>query len=134
MTVVPLSETRQPALQPRRHIVVLEDLAVDADIGFHDFEVGAPQRLLVTVEVGLDLAHWPTADTREASRPVVSRRNSSVMSRPANQVRPASVPRPKRRSSRKARCATAGSSSGLTPAFTAAKPVARYSAPLSSSS
>jgi dihydroneopterin aldolase len=67
MTVIPLSEGRQPALSPRRHEILLEDLAVDADIGFHDFEVGTPQRLLATVRVTLDLAHWPQTDTREAS-------------------------------------------------------------------
>ena len=31
-----------------------------ADIGFHDFEIGVPQRLLVTVEIWLD--HIPPAD------------------------------------------------------------------------
>ena len=67
MTVIPLSEGRQPALTPRTHKVILEDLQLDADIGFHDFEVGTPQRLLATVTVTLDLARWPTADTREAS-------------------------------------------------------------------
>src|SRR6478735_1323009 len=37
--------------------ILLESLAVQADIGFHEFEIGAPQRLLVTVEVWLkDLA------------------------------------------------------------------------------
>lgn len=66
MTVIPLSEHRA-ALAPRSHKVFLEDLVLDADIGFHDFEVGSPQRLLATVEVGLDLAHWPQSDTREAS-------------------------------------------------------------------
>jgi dihydroneopterin aldolase len=66
MTVVPLSDHR-PALAPRTHKVFLEDLVLEADIGFHDFEVGTPQRLLATVEVGLDLAHWPQSDTREAS-------------------------------------------------------------------
>lgn len=50
---------------PATHRVVLEDLGVMADIGFHDFEVGAPQRLLITVDVTLDLAHWPTGDTRD---------------------------------------------------------------------
>jgi dihydroneopterin aldolase len=67
MTVIPISEGLAPRLKPAIHRILLEDLAVDADIGFHDFEVGTPQRLLVTVEVGLDLAHWPEADTREAS-------------------------------------------------------------------
>lgn len=67
MTVIPLTDGRQPALAPRTHEVFLEELDVLADIGFHDFEVGTPQRLLVTVHVRLDLAHWPEADTREAS-------------------------------------------------------------------
>ena len=32
-----------------------------ADIGFHEFEVGTPQRLLVTVEIWLDdVRHRPT--------------------------------------------------------------------------
>jgi dihydroneopterin aldolase len=71
MTVIPAltprAEGRQPAISPRTHEIVLEELAVDADIGFHDFEVGTPQRLLATVRVKLDLAHWPESDTREAS-------------------------------------------------------------------
>jgi 7,8-dihydroneopterin aldolase/epimerase/oxygenase len=36
-----------------------------ADIGFHDFEIGAPQRLLVTVEIWLD--HIPPADSDDPS-------------------------------------------------------------------
>lgn len=67
MTVIPLSDSRQPRLQPRTHEILLEDLALEADIGFHDFEVGTPQRLLATVRVRLDLAHWPQSDTQEAS-------------------------------------------------------------------
>lgn len=67
MTVIPISEAQTPRLKPAIHRILLEDLVVDADIGFHEFEVGTPQRLLVSVEVGLDLAHWPEADTREAS-------------------------------------------------------------------
>jgi 7,8-dihydroneopterin aldolase/epimerase/oxygenase len=72
MTVIPLSDTaladgRRPAVTPRTHEILLEDLVVDADIGFHDFEVGTPQRLFATVRVRLDLEHWPQTDTREAS-------------------------------------------------------------------
>ena len=33
-----------------------------ADIGFHDFEIGVPQRLLVTVEVWLENADSPADD------------------------------------------------------------------------
>jgi dihydroneopterin aldolase len=67
MTVIPFAEGRHPMLRPRTHEVVLEDLELDADIGFHDFEVGVRQRLLATVRVRLDLAHWPQDDSREAS-------------------------------------------------------------------
>jgi dihydroneopterin aldolase len=49
-------------LQPRTHKIVLEGMMVDADIGFHDFEVGAPQRLSVTVEVWLDAESFPHSD------------------------------------------------------------------------
>ena len=38
-------------LRPRSAKILLDSLEVQADIGFHDFEVGSPQRLLVTVEV-----------------------------------------------------------------------------------
>jgi dihydroneopterin aldolase len=42
--------------------IVLEALEVRADIGFHEFEIGAPQRLLVTVEVWLDDHALPAGD------------------------------------------------------------------------
>ena len=48
-------------LQPRTARILLDSLAVDVDIGFHDFEVGAPQALLVTVEIWLD--HVPPAES-----------------------------------------------------------------------
>ncbi|MDQ4087723.1 MAG: dihydroneopterin aldolase [Pseudomonadota bacterium] len=41
-------------LRPRTRKIVLEDYALKVDIGFHDFERGNPQRLLVTVEVWVD--------------------------------------------------------------------------------
>ena len=40
----------------------LDSLEVQADIGFHDFEVGAPQRLLINVEVWLDDVSTPADD------------------------------------------------------------------------
>ena len=49
-------------LQVRSARIILESLAVQADIGFHEFEVGAPQRLLVTVEIWLDELSAPPAD------------------------------------------------------------------------
>ncbi|WP_155265453.1 dihydroneopterin aldolase [Sphingomonas segetis] len=54
-----MSEPRLQGLIPeklrvRSARIMLESLAVQTDIGFHDFEVGAPQRLLVDVEIWLD--------------------------------------------------------------------------------
>jgi len=42
--------------------ILLESLEVQADIGFHDFEVGTPQRLIITVEVWLRDAVAPADD------------------------------------------------------------------------
>lgn len=42
--------------------ILLESLAVQADIGFHEFEIGSPQRLLVTVEIWLDDLEAPEND------------------------------------------------------------------------
>jgi dihydroneopterin aldolase len=47
-------------LRPRTARIFLDSLEVMTDIGFHEFEVGVPQRLLVTVEIWLD--HIPPAD------------------------------------------------------------------------
>lgn len=44
------------------HRIRLEDLALDVDIGFHDFEVGVPQRLLVTVDILVDPKVFPRDD------------------------------------------------------------------------
>ena len=43
---------------------MLEDYDLPVDIGFHDFEVGKPQRLLVTVEVWVDERAFAAADER----------------------------------------------------------------------
>jgi dihydroneopterin aldolase len=48
-------------LRPRSARILLDSLEVQADIGFHEFEIGTPQRLLVTVEVWLD--QLPPADS-----------------------------------------------------------------------
>jgi dihydroneopterin aldolase len=47
-------------LRPRSARIFLDSLEVMADIGFHEFEIGTPQRLLVTVEIWLD--HIPPAN------------------------------------------------------------------------
>jgi dihydroneopterin aldolase len=49
-------------LAPRTRKIVLEDYCLSADIGFHDFEVGSPQRLLVTVEVWIDDPSFAASD------------------------------------------------------------------------
>jgi len=53
------------ALRARTRKIVLEDFDFPCDIGFHDFEIGTPQRLRVNVEVWLDAAHFPTCDQPE---------------------------------------------------------------------
>src|SRR4051794_22465631 len=49
-------------LKVRSARILLEALEVRADIGFHEFEVGAPQRLLVTIELWLDDTSAPGED------------------------------------------------------------------------
>lgn len=49
-------------LAVRSSRIVLDSLEVMTDIGFHDFEVGNPQRLLVTVELWLDDVGGPAGD------------------------------------------------------------------------
>jgi dihydroneopterin aldolase len=46
-------------LRPRSARIFLDSLEVMADIGFHEFEIGTPQRLLVTVDIWLE--HIPPA-------------------------------------------------------------------------
>lgn len=49
-------------LRVRSARILLESFEVQADIGFHDFEIGAPQRLLVTVEIWLSDVAAPAGD------------------------------------------------------------------------
>ncbi len=50
------------SLRVRSAKIHLDSLAVMTDIGFHDFEVGAPQRLLISVEVWLEDVSTPAGD------------------------------------------------------------------------
>jgi dihydroneopterin aldolase len=50
------------SLRPRSAKIMLESLEVMTDIGFHDFEIGTPQRLLVTVEIWLEDSAPPSGD------------------------------------------------------------------------
>lgn len=49
-------------LRPRTRKIALEGYELPLDIGFHDFEVGNPQRVRVTVEVWVDEASFAAAD------------------------------------------------------------------------
>ena len=49
-------------LKVRSARITLEALDVQADIGFHDFEIGSPQRLLVTIEIWLEDIAAPRDD------------------------------------------------------------------------
>lgn len=52
-------------LKVRSARILLESLEIQTDIGFHEFEVGAPQRLLVTVEIWLEDSRVPADDDPE---------------------------------------------------------------------
>jgi 7,8-dihydroneopterin aldolase/epimerase/oxygenase len=54
-------------LKVRSARIVLDALAVQADIGFHEFEVGAPQRLLITAEIWLEDFALPPGDDPAAA-------------------------------------------------------------------
>ena len=55
------------ALAVKSSKIMLDSLAVETDIGFHDFEIGTPQRLLVTVEIWLDELATPADDSPHAA-------------------------------------------------------------------
>lgn len=49
-------------LKVRQQRILIDSLEVMADIGFHDYEIGTPQRLLVNVELWTDELTPPTDD------------------------------------------------------------------------
>ena len=68
MTTPPKLDGLVPeALAPKRFRIFLQDYDLPVDIGFHDFEVGAPQRLLVTVEVWVEPEAFASEDTQAAA-------------------------------------------------------------------
>ena len=54
-------------LRVRSSRILLDSLEVQADIGFHDYEIGRPQRLLVTVEIWLEDVARPDDDDPSAA-------------------------------------------------------------------
>ncbi len=57
-----LSGLKPNNLRVRSARIILEALEVQVDIGFHDFELGAPQRLLITAEIWLEDSNVPADD------------------------------------------------------------------------
>jgi dihydroneopterin aldolase len=57
-----LSGLVPPNLKVRSARILLDSLEVQADIGFHEFEIGTPQRLLVSVEIWLEELAAPAGD------------------------------------------------------------------------
>ncbi|WP_324750865.1 dihydroneopterin aldolase [Sphingomonas sp. LY54] len=60
--IVPIEGLVPDRLAPRTRKIVLEDFCLPVDIGFHDFEIGAPQRLYVTVEVWVEAVYFESDD------------------------------------------------------------------------
>lgn len=54
-------------LKVRQSRILLDSLEVMTDIGFHEFEVGNPQRLLITVEIWLDDLDPPADDDHQSA-------------------------------------------------------------------
>lgn len=67
MNLKPLDGLVPDRIGVRTAKILLEQLEVQTDIGFHDFEVGAPQRLLVTVEIWLEDVSAPREDDPAAA-------------------------------------------------------------------
>ena len=54
-------------LKIRQSRILLDSLEVMTDIGFHEFEVGVPQRLLITVELWLEDVEPPADDDHQSA-------------------------------------------------------------------
>jgi dihydroneopterin aldolase len=54
-------------LAPKTRKIVLEDYCITTDIGFHEFEIGNPQKLTITVEVWLDEQAFAAEDDVSAA-------------------------------------------------------------------
>ena len=68
MTTPPRIDGLVPeTLQPRTFRIVLTDFDLPVDIGFHDFEIGTPQRLLVSIEVEVGPEAFGVEDTQAAA-------------------------------------------------------------------
>ncbi|MGE3747392.1 MAG: dihydroneopterin aldolase [Sphingomonadaceae bacterium] len=50
------------SLAPKTHRIFFNDLEVIANIGFHDFEIGVGQRLLISIDILVDKKAFATDD------------------------------------------------------------------------
>lgn len=67
-TLVPLLDGLVPAaLAPKTRRIFLTDYDVPVDIGFHAFEIGTPQRLLISVEVWVTAAAFALDDQADSA-------------------------------------------------------------------
>lgn len=55
------------SLKVRSSKIMLDSLEVETDIGFHDFEIGKPQRLLISVELWLSDLDPPADDNPQGA-------------------------------------------------------------------
>lgn len=67
MSVIKLDGLMPRELKVQASRILLDSLEVQADIGFHDFELGKPQRVLLTVEIWLEDLMPPADDEPEAA-------------------------------------------------------------------
>ena len=58
----PLSGMVPGAISVRQQRILIDSIEVLADIGFHAFEVGVPQRLLINIELWIDPPVAPPGD------------------------------------------------------------------------
>ena len=65
--LAPLQGLVPDSLGVKSSKIMLDSLEVQTDIGFHDFEIGKPQRLLVTVELWLADLDPPSDDNPQAA-------------------------------------------------------------------
>lgn len=62
MTTESLSGLVPDALAPKSHRIFFDNLEVIANIGFHDFEIGVGQRLMISIDIWLDEAYFASDD------------------------------------------------------------------------
>ena len=71
-----LVELVPEALRPRSRKIMLEDFDLPVDIGFHDFEIGTPQRLRINIEVWLHPDWFPQSDIADEAWDYDTMRNA----------------------------------------------------------